>query len=60
MNKLQSLMNILGLDEEPMGMFYIDTKPLEGFLPDQSVLPTGTWENVQKKIRKSKNSWKEI
>ena len=27
---------------------------------DESFLTTGTWENVQKKIRKSKKIWNEI
>jgi len=30
----------LGLDEEPMGVFYTDEKPLEGFSPKPIDLPT--------------------
>ena len=30
----------LGLDEEPMGIFYTDIKPAHGFTPKQSDLPT--------------------
>ncbi len=40
MNKLQSFLDTLGPNEEPMGMFYTDEKPLEGFSPDVSDLPT--------------------
>ncbi len=40
MGKLQSFLDTLGLDEEPMGMFYTDEKPLEGFSPNVSDLPT--------------------
>jgi len=48
MSKLQSFLDILGLDEEPMGMFYTDTKPLEGFSPDMSDLPTREKEKNNK------------
>jgi hypothetical protein len=30
----------LGLDEEPMGIFYADEKPIEGFSPKPNELPT--------------------
>ena len=31
---------ILGLDEDPMGIFYTDQKPAEGFTPSPLDLPT--------------------
>ncbi len=31
---------ILGLDEDPMGIFYTDEKPAEGFSPKPLDLPT--------------------
>jgi hypothetical protein len=33
-------LQILGMDEEPMGIFYTDEKPAEGFSPKPSDLPT--------------------
>lgn len=37
---LPGFMDCLGLSEEPMGIFYTDTKPQEGYSPDPSELPT--------------------
>ena len=37
---LQRLLDILGLDDEPMGIFYSDEKPAEGFSPKPMDLPT--------------------
>lgn len=54
MSKLKSFLDILGLDEEPMGMFYTDTKPLEGFSPDMSDLPT------REKEKNNKINWQEV
>lgn len=40
--KLPELLEALGLDEEPMGIFYTDNKPEDGFAPHETVdlLPT--------------------
>ena len=40
MNSLPKFLEILGLDEEPMGLFYTDEEPKEGFTPKPSELPT--------------------
>jgi len=37
---LPRFLEILGLDEEPMGIFYTDEKPAEGFSPKPTDLPT--------------------
>ena len=37
---LPKFLEILGLDEEPMGLFYTDEKPVEGFSPKSMDLPT--------------------
>ena len=37
---LAGLLEKLGLDEEPFGMFYTDTEPAEGFAPKPAPLPT--------------------
>lgn len=37
---LPNLLEALGLDEEPMGLFYTDEKPGEGFSPKPMELPT--------------------
>jgi len=33
-------LEVLGLDEEPMGIFYTDEKPAKGFSPKPMDLPT--------------------
>jgi uncharacterized protein (DUF169 family) len=40
MNALPQFLKTLGLDEEPMGIFYTDKKPAEGFSPKPMDLPT--------------------
>ena len=37
---LPQFLDILGLDEEPMGIFYTDEKPADGFSPKPTDLPT--------------------
>jgi uncharacterized protein (DUF169 family) len=39
-NRLPDFLAVLGLDEEPMGLFYSDEKPVEGFSPEPMELPT--------------------
>ena len=40
LNSLPGFLSVLGLDEEPMGLFYTDEKPGEGFSPKPIDLPT--------------------
>jgi hypothetical protein len=40
MKKLPEFLAVPGLDEEPMGIFYTDEKPPEGFSPKPNDLPT--------------------
>ena len=40
MKKLPEFLSVLGLDEEPMGLFYTDEKPAAGFSPKPGDLPT--------------------
>ena len=40
LKSLPKFLEILGLDEEPMGLFYTDEKPVEGFSPKPMDLPT--------------------
>jgi hypothetical protein len=37
---LPGFLEILGLDEKPMGIFYTDEKPQEGYSPKPLDLPT--------------------
>jgi uncharacterized protein (DUF169 family) len=37
---LKNFLDLLGLTEEPVGIFYTDDKPVEGFSPKQMDLPT--------------------
>jgi len=54
MDALAQFLDILGLDEEPMGIFYTDDKPSTGFSPKPGDLPTREketkneidWQNV--------------
>ena len=39
-NSLPKFLEVLGLDEEPMGIFFTDEKPAEGFSPKPTDLPT--------------------
>ena len=40
MAAMPKFLETLGLDEEPMGIFYTDTRPVEGFTPEPMDLPT--------------------
>ena len=40
MKTLPRLLETVGLDEEPMGIFYTDEQPAEGFSPKPMDLPT--------------------
>ena len=37
---LKTFLDILGLTEEPAGIFFTDAKPAEGFSPKPMALPT--------------------
>lgn len=39
-SELQEFLNLLGLKEEPVGIFYTDNQPAEGFSPKPMGLPT--------------------
>ena len=39
-NELEKFLDILGLNEEPVGIFYTDNEPTEGFSPKPMPLPT--------------------
>jgi hypothetical protein len=65
---LPQFLEIMGLDEEPMGIFYTDelsfTVPVKMFIEminryDESFLKTQTWTTVRKKIERSKKTWGE-
>ena len=40
LKRLPDFLSVLGLEEEPMGLFYTDEKPIDGFAPEPMVLPT--------------------
>ena len=40
LNNLQEFFDLIGLMEEPIGIFYTDNKPAEGFSPKPMDLPT--------------------
>ena len=40
LNALPKFLDTLGLDEEPLGLFYTDDEPGEGFTPKVNTLPT--------------------
>lgn len=40
LKSLPKFLEVLGLDEEPMGIFYSDEKPADGFSPKPTDLPT--------------------
>lgn len=42
---LQGFLDVLGLSEEPMGMYYTNDQPDEGFSPKPNVLPTADQES---------------
>jgi uncharacterized protein (DUF169 family) len=54
MKALPQLLETLGLDEEPMGVFYTDEKPAEGFSPKTIDLPT------REKEMKNEINWQEV
>ena len=41
MDALPGFLEVLGLDEEPMGVFYTSEAPAEGFSPSPSIYPPG-------------------
>ena len=41
LDRLPQFFHILGLDEVPMGIFYSDTKPTEGFHPNPTIYRPG-------------------
>jgi uncharacterized protein (DUF169 family) len=51
---LPKFLEVLGLDEEPMGIFYTDEKPAEGYSPKPTDLPT-----LDKEI-KNKIDWQAV
>lgn len=53
-SRLPDFLEILGLDEAPMGIFYTDEKPTEGFSPKPMDLPT------REKEMKNEVDWQEI
>jgi len=66
---LPNLLEALGLDEEPMGLFYTDelsfTVPFQMFTDmlnrhGESFLTNKDWPTVQKKIARSRKAWGEI
>ncbi|MFH1538071.1 MAG: hypothetical protein ABIH66_03875, partial [bacterium] len=40
LNKLPEFLELIGLDEEPLGIYYTDAKPAEGLSPEPAGLPT--------------------
>jgi len=39
-NELKAFLEILGISEEPFGVFYTDQEPKDGFTPKSRSLPT--------------------
>jgi uncharacterized protein (DUF169 family) len=54
MKALPQFLETLGLDEEPMGVFYTDEKPAEGFSPKTIDLPT------REKEMKNEINWQQV
>jgi uncharacterized protein (DUF169 family) len=54
MRALPQFLETLGLDEEPMGIFYTDEKPAEGFSPKPIDLPT------REKEMKGEIDWQKV
>ena len=52
--ELPQFLKTLGLHEEPMGIFYTDQKPPEGFSPQPNELPT------RAKEIKNEINWQEV
>ena len=53
-DEIPKFLEILGLDEEPMGIFYTNTEPAAGFAPNPSELPTR-----QREVR-NEIDWQEV
>ena len=51
---MTTFLSKLGLDEEPMGIFYTDEKPTEGFTPKPNDLPT------REKEMKNEIDWQKV
>ena len=51
---LSDFLEILGIDEEPLGIFYTNEKPLSGFSPKPNVLPT------RERELKNEINWQEV
>jgi len=54
LKSLPKFLEILGLDEEPMGLFYTDEKPVKGFSPKPMDLPT------REKEQKNEIDWQAL
>ena len=54
LKKLKSFLEILGLDEPPMGLFYTETKPDTGFAPGPGTLPT------REREKKNEIDWQQV
>ena len=39
-DKVERFLDVLGLNEQPVGIFYSDKEPIEGFSPKTLPLPT--------------------
>lgn len=54
LKRLPEFLDVLGLDEDPMGIFFTDDKPPEGFSPESTDLPT------REKEIKNEINWQEV
>lgn len=54
LSRLDLLLNTLGLDEPPMGIFYSNTRPEAGFSPKPAPLPTA------QKEKKGEIDWQQV
>lgn len=54
LKNLTAFLSVIGLDEGPMGIFYTDEKPNEGFSPKPCDLPT------REKEMKNEVNWQEV
>jgi len=54
LSDLQEFLDLLGLMEEPVGIFYTDNKPAEGFSPKRMDLPT------REKEIKNEINWQDV
>ena len=53
-DKLDLFLKTLGLSEPPMGLFYTDTEPAEGFSPPPGLLPT------REREEKNEVDWQQV